>query len=549
MISVEFIDQFAATAPRKPAAERDVRPARNERAFDRTLKDASAESAPPTESTASPPKPKPSPETDAAGDATGAAPAEPAVAPATEAVTQEARPSQGESAKPSEQTTDPTQPSAATEPADTGRGEPRAVPIVSPVDVTAPVTRIVVNAGAQAPAPQPTNAPAASPELVQPVRPEVAPTDASQNPVATEQARPVQNVVTTQDAVAPVAHQTGAPRNEPVIVNSDDTETETPDPVQPPTQQARSQPESTQFPGARSNADASVGDAALRDAATRQQVRAHAHQSAAAQSSEAAEAKATAQTAAQTTGGSTSPAAELARALLPEAGLDDLPAPANFGSASAQASASATSGPTQPADPSSATTTIRGATIIDAHDSGGGFRLDASGQASSATPVDRLTNVLASSVTPRSSFIRLQLDPPDLGQLRIEVRMNQDALTLRVQTETAAVKGLIEERMGELKAAMHQQGIRVDRVDVDVKPQSGSSNARGEHQPDGRDAGAREQSAAWDQPRNTEDWRRFPDGEHVPFGADMDSIDDARASSTATEHHFVTTESSVDVLI
>ncbi len=60
----------------------------------------------------------------------------------------------------------------------------------------------------------------------------------------------------------------------------------------------------------------------------------------------------------------------------------------------------------------------------------------------------------------------LRLDPPELGQLRVLVRMHDGAMTLHVRTEHRNVTRLIESRMGELRDALAEHGIRMDQTSV-----------------------------------------------------------------------------------
>jgi hypothetical protein len=545
VISVNLIDKFVPLAP-PPAAEHDAPRSRPAIEFGRSLNDAS-----------NPPVPKPKPEPRPARPSADQDPSEHVDEPVADAApVAEPAPTQNAQSE-----------SAAT-PADAPvveHASPQAAPVAQPV--TGPVTGApIIHAvpfaqtpAALTPSPIPTppvnNAPSATTTLSPPtpvtlpaldqIQPEGRPVaeaivplipDAADPPIPLP--RPVGASVS-----APGQQQTKATRTTNTTFAVDDAEA--PDPQQPPRPPSIDDNPTRVRPLA---PDAPGGDAP-RDAATRQQVRQHHVDAAAARDTRTPDLQAPTPFPAQSAGGATSPAVEHAKALLPEAGLNEFPAPAAVGPVATNASSAALAAPSalEESNGSSQVATIRGATVLDAHDSGGGFRLDAGGPAAPASPVDRLTQVLSSSVTPRSSFLRLQLEPPELGQLRIEVRMNQDVLSMRVQAETSAVKGLIEERMGELKAAMHQQGIRVDRVDVDVKPQSPSSHGR-EHG-DARDPGTREQAAAWDRPRDTGDWRHAPDDPRTTFDGDIGPVEGALAPQAANDFHLVTTESSVDVLI
>ena len=50
--------------------------------------------------------------------------------------------------------------------------------------------------------------------------------------------------------------------------------------------------------------------------------------------------------------------------------------------------------------------------------------------------------------------------------MRVDVRLNGDRIALDVRTETEAARELVVRRAGELKSALAEQGIYVERLDV-----------------------------------------------------------------------------------
>jgi len=77
----------------------------------------------------------------------------------------------------------------------------------------------------------------------------------------------------------------------------------------------------------------------------------------------------------------------------------------------------------------------------------------------------------------------MQLDPPELGQMRLDIRMRHEAMALRVDVDDAGVARLIESRLPELKDALAAHGIRIDHSEIVVR--SPSSPDGGQHSPDG----------------------------------------------------------------
>ena len=109
--------------------------------------------------------------------------------------------------------------------------------------------------------------------------------------------------------------------------------------------------------------------------------------------------------------------------------------------------------------------------------------------------VEQLARVVRSNLGPRNSSMTLQLDPPELGHLRVDVRMHEQNLVLRFQVETQAARDVLETRLGELRQALQQHGIQLDRVEVSVRPPAG---------PDQQGPGPDGQPAQHDQPQGGE---------------------------------------------
>lgn len=70
--------------------------------------------------------------------------------------------------------------------------------------------------------------------------------------------------------------------------------------------------------------------------------------------------------------------------------------------------------------------------------------------------------------------VTLQLDPPELGRLRLDVSMRHDAMSLRVGADSPAVARLIQSRMDKLEDALATHGIRIERSEIIVRGAAGS---------------------------------------------------------------------------
>ena len=74
---------------------------------------------------------------------------------------------------------------------------------------------------------------------------------------------------------------------------------------------------------------------------------------------------------------------------------------------------------------------------------------------------------------------RLQLKPDHLGHLTVTLRVEAGLVTAVLRSESRLAMERIEANQHELRAALEQQGLRLDRLVVAVDP-----DARGRRQPD-----------------------------------------------------------------
>jgi len=94
---------------------------------------------------------------------------------------------------------------------------------------------------------------------------------------------------------------------------------------------------------------------------------------------------------------------------------------------------------------------------------------------SRAESIEKLARVLRSQLGTRNSTMTLRLDPPELGSLRVEVRMQDQTLTLKIQADTQAGQNALHSRLDTLRQALEQQGVRVEQMTVEYRPQAGDS--------------------------------------------------------------------------
>jgi flagellar hook-length control protein FliK len=104
--------------------------------------------------------------------------------------------------------------------------------------------------------------------------------------------------------------------------------------------------------------------------------------------------------------------------------------------------------------------------------------------------IDSVARSLSSANGNGRHQVTLQLDPPELGRLRLDIRMEEGAMTLRVDAQAASAAKLIESRIPELRDALAVHGIRIDRTEIVVRsPESGQSGPQQEHSQQGAQHG------------------------------------------------------------
>ncbi len=69
---------------------------------------------------------------------------------------------------------------------------------------------------------------------------------------------------------------------------------------------------------------------------------------------------------------------------------------------------------------------------------------------------------------PRRSTARIQLDPPELGRIRVDLRMVDRKLEISVLTHSEAAKAVMQERADLLRTALEHHGIHVEQFDIDL---------------------------------------------------------------------------------
>ena len=121
---------------------------------------------------------------------------------------------------------------------------------------------------------------------------------------------------------------------------------------------------------------------------------------------------------------------------------------------------------------------------------GGPQRNDGTARADQQAFVDRVIRSI------RTHFARdgggrmtVQLDPPNLGRMTLDLRIRAGVLTASVETTTEAARSMITAGLSQLRGALSEQGITVERFEVHVAnggQQARQDAADGEDSPNAR---------------------------------------------------------------
>jgi len=91
--------------------------------------------------------------------------------------------------------------------------------------------------------------------------------------------------------------------------------------------------------------------------------------------------------------------------------------------------------------------------------------------------IDQVGKQISRSILRGDRVIRLQLKPPELGVLKVEMDMKNNILKLGMITENSSVKELLLSNVHELRETLAQQGVKLERLDVNINYNFGQSLA------------------------------------------------------------------------
>jgi flagellar hook-length control protein FliK len=151
----------------------------------------------------------------------------------------------------------------------------------------------------------------------------------------------------------------------------------------------------------------------------------------------------------------------------------------------------------------------------------------------------RVARGLTAMVNQNGGSMAMRLDPPELGQLRVQMVVHQATVTAEFHASTTQAQAILEKHMAILRTALESQGLSVERLTV-----NGPSSANGHAATAGGDGGTAEQQAQGDRDAASGQSRGRRDGtggeggtSRAPEPTDFAALVDEFAAPPADEAH------------
>ncbi len=103
------------------------------------------------------------------------------------------------------------------------------------------------------------------------------------------------------------------------------------------------------------------------------------------------------------------------------------------------------------------------------------------------TTFQRLVSQIRLNRGVQNSSATIRIDPPNLGKMKIDVRMEESTLAVRVEVKDRQTQRVISERLGELTESLRTHGIEVDRIEVHAREDVADSQNSDRGQQDAAD--------------------------------------------------------------
>jgi flagellar hook-length control protein FliK len=111
----------------------------------------------------------------------------------------------------------------------------------------------------------------------------------------------------------------------------------------------------------------------------------------------------------------------------------------------------------------------------------------------------------------RNGVVRLRLSPPELGSLRLEIKVQGGALAARLEADTPQARSLLMDNLPVLRERLADQGIRIEQFDVELLDRQSSGDFDGWDQHRQHQTDKSGQSEATNQSPDTPEEGAFPE--------------------------------------
>jgi flagellar hook-length control protein FliK len=91
--------------------------------------------------------------------------------------------------------------------------------------------------------------------------------------------------------------------------------------------------------------------------------------------------------------------------------------------------------------------------------------------------IDQVGKQISRSILRGDRIVRLQINPPELGRMKIKIDIKDNALKLGMIAEHSSVQELLLSNVHELKEALASQGIKLENIDIQINAGFGQSMA------------------------------------------------------------------------
>jgi len=132
--------------------------------------------------------------------------------------------------------------------------------------------------------------------------------------------------------------------------------------------------------------------------------------------------------------------------------------------------------------------------------------------------VERIVHVMRASISRGGSRVNMQLDPPELGQLRIQMQIRNGEMTARFETQTETARNWIYSQLGALRESLAGQNIRLVQATVESR-QGGNEAAGGQSGGAGGFTGGHETGSQTQQHHQTPHQEPAPESEVLRWTA------------------------------